>query len=70
MNSEGIICGQYNKTHLFDIELPEKNIKLKESDYIEKGNSISQPIDTPIGKIGLGIVRDLFLISFYTYIAL
>lgn len=58
INSEGNICGQYNKTHLFDIELPAKKIKLKESDYIEKGSSITAPIDTPIGKIGLSIVSE------------
>ena len=57
INSDGQICGKYDKTHLFDIELPEKKIKLKESDYIEKGSTLTAPIDTPIGKIGLSIVR-------------
>jgi len=59
INSEGNICGQYDKTHLFDIEIPEKKIKLKESDYIEKGSSITAPVDTPIGKIGLSVCYDL-----------
>merc|ERR1712137_539114 len=59
INSDGNICGQYDKTHLFDIELPEKKIKLKESDYVEKGSSIATPVDTPIGKIGLSICYDL-----------
>merc|ERR1740128_538657 len=59
INSDGQICGKYDKTHLFDIELPEKKIKLKESDYIEKGSTLTAPIDTPIGKIGLSVCYDL-----------
>lgn len=58
IDSDGKIAGQYNKTHLFDVEIPEKKIKLRESDYIEKGTSISPPVVTPFGKIGLGIVRN------------
>ena len=57
ISSTGEIVGAYDKTHLFDVELPEKNIKLKESDYVEKGGSIVEPVNSPIGKIGLGIVR-------------
>lgn len=56
INSDGKIVGRYDKTHLFDVEIPERNIKLKESDYIVKGGSITPPIESPIGKIGLGIV--------------
>lgn len=57
ISSSGLIAGQYNKTHLFDVEIPERKIKLKESEYIEKGCSIAAPIETPAGKIGLGIVN-------------
>lgn len=57
INSDGNIVGRYDKTHLFDVEIPEKKIKLKESDYIEKGGSITSPVESPIGKIGLGIVK-------------
>lgn len=57
INSDGNIVGQYNKAHLFDVEIPEKKIKLKESDYIEKGGSIASPVESPVGKIGLGIVK-------------
>jgi len=41
ISSSGAISGQYNKTHLFDVEIPERKIKLKESEYIEKGCSIT-----------------------------
>ncbi len=57
INSDGQIVGRYDKTHLFDVEIPEKKIKLKESDYIQKGGSIASPVESPVGKIGLGIVR-------------
>lgn len=56
INSAGQVVAQYNKTHLFDIEIPEKKIKLKESDYVQKGESITPPVETPAGKVGLGIV--------------
>lgn len=57
IDDQGKIAGQYDKTHLFDIEIPEKKLRLKESDYIQRGSSISPPVQSPIGKIGLGIVN-------------
>jgi hypothetical protein len=39
------------------LKYPEKKIKLKESDYIEKGGSIASPVESPVGHIGLVIVR-------------
>ena len=57
INSDGQIAGRYDKAHLFDVEIPEKKIKLKDSDNTEKGGSIASPVDSPVGKIGLGIVR-------------
>lgn len=56
IDSDGKIAGRYDKTHLFDVEIPEKKIKLKESDYIEKGGSVASLVESPVGKIGLGIV--------------
>nr|CAH0113267.1 unnamed protein product [Daphnia galeata] len=59
INSDGQIAGRYDKAHLFDVEIPEKKIKLKESDNTEKGGSIASPVDSPVGKIGLGICYDV-----------
>ena len=56
ISSDGSIAGKYNKIHLFDVEIPDKKIKLKESDFVQKGESLTEPIETPIGKIGMGIV--------------
>ena len=49
--------GFYDKAHLFDVEMKEKKIKLKEFDYIEKGGLIASPVESPVGHIGLVIVR-------------
>jgi len=42
--------------HLFDVDIPSKNIKICESNTIEAGNEISPPVETPIGSVGLAIV--------------
>lgn len=42
--------------HLFDVDIPSKNIKINESSMIEAGNEISPPVETPIGNVGLAIV--------------
>ena len=45
--------GSYRKTHLFDAGSPA------ESDRATPGNALFSPVDTPFGKIGLGICYDL-----------
>lgn len=49
----------YRKSHLFDVELPEKGVSLKESAFTIPGPSLIAPVQTPIGKVGLGICYDL-----------
>jgi len=56
INSEGEIVSVYRKTHLFDVMIPEENINLRESSYVVPGEEIVDPVSTPIGNIGLGIV--------------
>jgi len=36
-------------------------VRLNESDYVEPGNKCGEAVNTPIGKIGLGICYDLRL---------
>ncbi len=52
----GIMINKFRKMHLYDIDLPEH--KFKESDILSKGN---EPciINSPWGKIGIGICFDL-----------
>lgn len=45
--------------HLYDVDMPSKNVKIVESSYVEAGNEISPPVKTPIGNIGLAIVSFL-----------
>ncbi|XP_065214089.1 deaminated glutathione amidase [Planococcus citri] len=57
INNEGDIVGEYNKIHTFDVEL--SNRSMCESSYVEKGNTIVPPVDTPVGKLGLAVCYDL-----------
>ncbi|XP_069028303.1 deaminated glutathione amidase [Embiotoca jacksoni] len=59
INDKGDIISVYRKSHLFDVELPEKGVSLKESAFTIPGPSLVAPVQTPIGKLGLGICYDL-----------
>ncbi|KAM7377161.1 hypothetical protein PAMA_013780 [Pampus argenteus] len=59
INDKGDIVSVYRKSHLFDVELPEKGVSLKESAFTIPGPSLLPPVQTPIGKVGLGICYDL-----------
>ncbi|XP_037615547.1 deaminated glutathione amidase [Sebastes umbrosus] len=59
INDKGDIISVYRKSHLFDVELPEKGVSLKESAFTIPGPSLVPPVQTPIGKVGLGICYDL-----------
>ncbi len=47
----GDIISVYRKSHLFDVELPEKGVSLKESAFTIPGPSLVSPVQTPIGKV-------------------
>ncbi|XP_070849708.1 deaminated glutathione amidase isoform X2 [Chaetodon trifascialis] len=59
INDKGDIVSVYRKSHLFDVELPEKGVSLKESAFTIPGPSLVSPVQTPIGKVGLGVCYDL-----------
>ncbi|CAH2243392.1 jg5197 [Pararge aegeria aegeria] len=59
INNKGEIVQTYRKLHLFDVEIPEKNIRLKESDFCTPGGHVVAPVDTPVGKMGLSICYDM-----------
>ena len=58
IGDSGEIKATYAKAHLFDVDIPGK-VRLKESDYVEKGREIVAPAETKAGKVGLGICYDL-----------
>ncbi|CAH0712891.1 unnamed protein product, partial [Brenthis ino] len=59
INNNGDIVQTYRKLHLFDVEIPEKNVRLKESDFCTPGGHIVAPVESPVGKIGLAICYDM-----------
>ncbi|KAM3857779.1 deaminated glutathione amidase [Diretmus argenteus] len=60
INDKGDIVSVYRKSHLFDAELPGRGgVSLRESAFTIPGPSLVPPVQTPIGKVGLGICYDL-----------
>lgn len=66
INNKGEITKTYHKMHLYDVEIPSKNIKAYESNLVEAGNEITPPVQTPVGNVGLAIVS--FLVVFNSII--
>lgn len=58
VDDKGNIQSIYHKIHLFNLEIPGV-VRLVESESYIAGERLPQPIETPIGKIGLGICYDL-----------
>ncbi|XP_023696147.2 deaminated glutathione amidase isoform X2 [Paramormyrops kingsleyae] len=59
INDTGSIVSVYRKGHLFDVELTGKGVSLKESSFTIPGHSLMPPVQTPVGKVGLGVCYDL-----------
>lgn len=56
-NEEGSFVARYDKIHLFDMLVSEKEA-YKESDTTEPGSELIV-VDTPVGRLGLGICYDI-----------
>lgn len=54
----GDIRSIYHKLHLFNLDIPNV-VRLVESETYMAGHKLPEPVETPIGKIGLGICYDL-----------
>ncbi|KAJ3225592.1 hypothetical protein HK099_006532 [Clydaea vesicula] len=65
INDKGDLISKYRKLHLFDVDI-ENGPKLLESDSTIKGNSIASPVETAVGRVGLGICYDLRFPEFST----
>lgn len=62
VGSDGAVRSHYSKCHLFDVEIPEKGVRLRESDYVQPGQTIRSPVQATAAsglRIGLGICYDL-----------
>jgi predicted amidohydrolase len=64
IDDKGDITAVYRKAHLFDLNIPERGIRLMESDYVLPGQVLLPPVETPVGKLGLTVV------SFYEVLVL
>lgn len=58
INNDGKIVSVYRKTHLFNLEIPGV-VRLIESEFSVAGDKIIPPVETPVGKLGLGICYDV-----------
>ncbi|EDQ00748.1 carbon-nitrogen hydrolase family protein [Shewanella benthica] len=57
-DNQGQVLGEYDKIHLFDVDVADGTKEYRESDTFCAGDKISV-IDTPFGKLGLAICYDL-----------
>ncbi len=56
-NDSGELCARYDKIHLFDVSLSEREHYV-ESEFVEPGDSIVV-IDSPFGRMGIAVCYDL-----------
>jgi deaminated glutathione amidase len=57
-DDSGREAGRYDKIHLFDVDLPERGEKYRESTHISPGSS-ANAIETPFGRLGLSVCYDV-----------
>lgn len=57
-DAAGRQAGRYDKQHLFDVEIPERDERYAESDWTEPGDA-DAVVATPFGNLGLAICYDL-----------
>ncbi|GJJ73201.1 deaminated glutathione amidase [Entomortierella parvispora] len=58
ISNQGSIVEHYRKIHLFDVDI-QNGPQLMESQNTASGDKLVHPVQTPVGKIGLGICYDL-----------
>lgn len=57
-NSQGEVIAQYNKIHLFDVDVADGTGAYRESNFTKAGSELVV-VDSPFGKIGLTVCYDL-----------
>lgn len=55
---DGVIIARYDKMHLFDVEVSDRQARYCESDSFEPGDQVVW-VDTPVARLGLSICYDL-----------
>ncbi|NRA54576.1 MAG: carbon-nitrogen hydrolase family protein [Gammaproteobacteria bacterium] len=64
IDPQGKVIAQYNKIHLFDVDVADGIGSYRESDNTQPGQHISV-IDTPFGRIGMAVCYDLRFSSLF-----
>lgn len=65
-NAKGEVAGRYDKMHLFDVVISEKEC-YQESATIQAGNTFAV-VNTPIGKVGLAVCYDIRFPGLFTHL--
>ena len=58
INDQGEEVAQYNKIHLFDVDVDDKKGSYRESDTFQAGDDLVV-VDTPFGRLGMAVCYDL-----------
>lgn len=58
LNDQGVIVARYDKLHLFDAQVTDKQRSYRESERFKAGESLCV-IDTPVGRLGLAVCYDV-----------
>lgn len=65
--TDGQIKARYDKMHLFDVEVSDRQARYAESDSFEAGDH-PVAVDTPLGKVGMTICYDVRFPELYRYL--
>lgn len=57
-DSDGNRAARYDKIHLFDVEIPGRTEKYRESAHVAPG-AVPAVVDTPVGRVGLSVCYDV-----------
>ena len=69
VSHEGQVLAQYDKIHLFDVDLPDGNT-YRESATVKPGDALPPVVDVPgLGRIGLSICYDVRFPELYRHLA-
>ena len=67
-NPDGVEVSQYNKIHLFDVDVSDAKKSYRESDDYQPGYQ-PQVVSTPFGKLALSVCYDLRFAELYRQLA-
>jgi deaminated glutathione amidase len=65
-NADGAIVARYDKMHLFDVQVSDKQARYAESDSFEAGDA-PVIVDTDVGRLGLSICYDIRFPELYRH---